>query len=406
MARILVTSISHYGDSPNGNARIATDLADGYARMGHEVWYLCQDALGSGLERELVGRVTILRYRLPGWRIGVPTSLHLEPIAGILRRHLPAPPDVVHGHAPFQYAAVRAVYGARGRWCYTVHSPLVEEMRIAWGGRQWTGRLKAALGLGWLERLESRILRWSDVVVVLSEFTRALLSRRYGQEVGDRARRIDGWTDSGAFHPLDEPLQEARRRLGWPSKTPVFFVLRRLERRMGVDRLLAACTIVRRAGHDFHVVIGGTGSEGRNLRDECRRLGLGDVVSFVGRVPQEMLATAYGACDASIVPTAELECFGIIALESIACGRPALVTPVGALPEVVSQFEREWIARDASPAGIGELLCRFLEGDLPDVDPERVAERLRHFSLARGLSEYSAALDLGQGLSETGCASV
>ena len=60
-----------------------------------------------------------------------------------------------------------------------------------------------------------------------------------------------------------------------------------------------------------------------------------------------------------------MECFGIIALEALACGKPTLVTPIGALPEVMRDFETNWIARDASVQGIADLLSSFLNKQLP-----------------------------------------
>jgi glycosyltransferase involved in cell wall biosynthesis len=100
------------------------------------------------------------------------------------------------------------------------------------------------------------------------------------------------------------------------------------------------------------------------------RLGLSDCVRLVGFVPDDVLPMMYAAADAFVLPTAELECFGIIALESLACGRPVLATPVGAIPEILQQVEPRWLTRDASPGAIAERLVDFLKGDLPVASPE------------------------------------
>ena len=47
-----------------------------------------------------------------------------------------------------------------------------------------------------------------------------------------------------------------------------------------------------------------------------------DYVHFIGRVNDAELDLAYYACDLFILPTIALECFGLIAQESLARGRP------------------------------------------------------------------------------------
>lgn len=399
MALILVTHTSYFTDRPGGSSRIAYDLAHGLAAEGHRVWYLCQDVTSSKPAYEVDGRVTVLRYRLPAGRIHGLLFRHVHHMVtaqAVLRRHLPSPPDVIHGHAPFQYVAARRIYGRRGLWCYSVHSPVVEEMSIVWRNCGLTGYFKALLGGPLLQRMESEILRWSDVVVSLSEYTRSLLAQRHGSRLTTRVRVIPGWTDLDRFRPLAGSLAEVRSYLGWPVNCPVFFTLRRLESRMGLDNLLHAFSLARQAGHQFYAVIGGIGSQESALLDLRNRLGLGSCVSFMGTIPENILPLAYGACDVSVIPTAQLECFGLIALEALACGRPVLVTPVGALPEIIRNFEPRWIASSATPQGIADLICKYLDGALPVYDNTLMGRRLRYYSFARALQEYSQCLGLVQ----------
>jgi len=79
-------------------------------------------------------------------------------------------------------------------------------------------------------------------------------------------------------------------------------------------------------------------------------------------------------CDRSLIPTRHLACFGIIALEALACGRPVLATPVGAIPELIERIEPAWLTRDASPEAIAQLLNDFLDGILPELAPESLRQ--------------------------------
>ena len=60
---------------------------------------------------------------------------------------------------------------------------------------------------------------------------------------------------------------------------------------------------------------------------------------LLGFVAEEDLPWLYRACDISIVPSVALEGFGLPTIESLAAGTPVLVTPIGGLPETVSELD-------------------------------------------------------------------
>ena len=139
------------------------------------------------------------------------------------------------------------------------------------------------------------------------------------------------------------------------------------------------------------VLIGGEGSLRAALERDIQERQLGDCVRLVGFVDGSDVPQLYAASDATVIPSLALECFGIIALESISCGVPALVTPVGALPEIVSRFEPGWIARGNTPAAIAELLARFLNGGVPRHAPAMFRAMLKvEYSLEVAVRRYEA----------------
>jgi glycosyltransferase involved in cell wall biosynthesis len=141
---------------------------------------------------------------------------------------------------------------------------------------------------------------------------------------------------------------------------------------MGLENLIEACARLRTSGAPFSLFIGGEGPLRPALEAQVRGAGLSDIISFLGRIPDETLPRWYAAADAFLLPTAQLECFGLVALEAMASGRPVLATPVGAIPEVVGRYEKEWLSGDASVSGLQELVGRFLAGSLPRWDPHRL----------------------------------
>jgi len=146
-------------------------------------------------------------------------------------------------------------------------------------------------------------------------------------------------------------------------------------------------------GLDFHLMIGGAGPLRRNLETLARDLNLSGRVHFLGYVPDSHLPLMYGACDAFVLPSAALECFGLIAIEALACGRPVLASPLAAIPEILNRFEPRWMARSASEEAIADLLADFLLGNLP-VHPAQDLRAVvaRHYEIGAAIPQFAELL--------------
>jgi glycosyltransferase involved in cell wall biosynthesis len=233
----------------------------------------------------------------------------------------------------------------------------------------------AAVGL-WF--LEWSCLRRAQLVHVLSDFSAAQARARYGVP-GRRLVKIPGGADIERFHPAADRAA-ARAALGLGPRTPLLFTVRNLEARMGLDRLLEAMARVRYFHPHAHLVVAGTGSRADELRQQAAALGIDGIVDFVGFVDDARLVAYYQAADAFVLPTRELEGFGLVTVEALACGTPVLGTPVGATPELLGPLEPALLFRDASAAAIADGLDRFLR----DV----AADPARHGALREACRRY------------------
>lgn len=375
--RIVIPMLHAYPDFPNGSSRVAWREALYFAKAGHEVWVVTQDVRGGRPERRREDGFEVLRYHAPPLSAFDPRrwAIHQRRTADLLRRYLPGPADAVLGHSLLHYEGALSVVGGSTRTAYTVHSPAGPEMLAACRGEPLLARARLRLAAVATRRIERRCLERTQVIRTLSEYTRRLLVEEHGIDPA-RIRVIPGSVDGDRFHPVEDRTA-LKTELKWPTTLPVFFTLRRLVTRMGLDRLLVACARLRKAGREFHLVIGGEGPLQVRLEQKVRELGLTEVVRFVGRVSEAGLPEMYAAADAFVLPTAELECFGLIALEAMASGRPVLATPVGAIPEVIGRYEPGWLARDASAEAIKDLLSDFLAGRLPRHEPALLSARVR-----------------------------
>jgi len=100
----------------------------------------------------------------------------------------------------------------------------------------------------------------------------------------------------------------------------------RLAIEKGLDVLLDACALL---DVDYELDIVGSGSLEREIR--ARRNGR---IRFLGQHPRRELGALYRSHHVFCLP-ARSETFGVVVLEALACGLPAIVTSVGGMPDMV-----------------------------------------------------------------------
>jgi glycosyltransferase involved in cell wall biosynthesis len=211
--------------------------------------------------------------------------------------------------------------------------------------------------------IERAVYRRATRLITLSRAFAEVLQRSY-RIPEERVRVIPGGVDARRFAISHSP-QRARAELALPNDRPIIVTVRRLARRMGLEDLLAAIALIRSHVPEVLLVIAGRGPLAAALRARTFELGLQGNVRLLGFVSDESLPLLYRAATVSVVPTATLEGFGLVTIESLAAGTPVLVTPVGGLPEVVSDLAPELVLPGTSPPALAEGLLAALSGRLP-----------------------------------------
>jgi glycosyltransferase involved in cell wall biosynthesis len=219
--------------------------------------------------------------------------------------------------------------------------------------------------------IEQRVYHRCDRFIVLSHAFGKLLQQEYGI-LGEKIHIIPGGVDIERFQ-VNLTRQQARQTMGFPLDRPILFTPRRLALRMGIDKLLQALVEVKRQVPDVWLAIAGKGALRISLEQQTNELGLQNHVKFLGYVPDEQLPVAYQAADLTVVPSQSLEGFGLILLESLACGTPVLSTPVGGMPEVLAPFQPSLITETPASDALSTRLIELLTGKIPL--PDRAACR-------------------------------
>jgi D-inositol-3-phosphate glycosyltransferase len=177
------------------------------------------------------------------------------------------------------------------------------------------------------------------------------------------------------FRPIKREI--ARCRLGLNGESIILFVGRIVPLK-GIDNLLKAMAYMERKRRIKLVVIGGdehSQAEMQRLENLSQSLKIDESVTFLGLVKQEMLPFFYSAADVCVVPS-YYESFGLVVLESLACGTPVVATKVGGAESVIRHGETGYVVIDNDPYRLADKIALFLStpnGNIAFVDSVRAS---------------------------------
>ena len=272
------------------------------------------------------------------------------------------PFDIINFHQPFSAIGVLSLTGGRRvPYVYTCHSLSFEEYvsRSSFPGNPLKWMLHH-LQISVRKSIEQTVLKKSDQIVVLSEYTREKLERTYGV-TPSKVRVIPGGVDLERFRPSTDKAQ-IRARMDLPQDKVVLFTVRNLVPRMGLENLISAFKIVHNGSREVLLVIGGEGPLEKALKNKVNQCGLENSVQFAGYIPDEDLPSYYQMADLFILPTAELEGFGLVTVEALASGLPVVGTPVGGTKEILTKLGPDYLFDDSTPQSIADGILKALNG--------------------------------------------
>lgn len=216
--------------------------------------------------------------------------------------------------------------------------------------------------------MEQRIIQRADGIITATTEERAQLMRLCGA-LPSQLHVIPCGVDLRLFTPRDK--RQARASLGLDLDRPVLLFAGRLDPFKGADVLLRAAAMME---EDAEIVlIGGSLQQDHDLeqlRQLAADLQIDQRVRFLGAQPQEIMPTMYSAADVTVVPSYH-ESFGLVAVESLACGTPVVATRAGGLATIVRHDETGYLV-PRCPGFFAERLDALL----------RDRDTLRHMSEA------------------------
>ena len=218
-----------------------------------------------------------------------------------------------------------------------------------------------------MRRLEKNVYQSAGKLLVLSRYTERRMEEAFGL-MSDRIVVSSGGVEMPELPSASR--SDVRESFSW--KGPVVMTLRNLVPRTGVDLLIEAAHLLKEDFPALQWCVIGQGALLQKLREQAVELEVSDRIEFTGYLPEEEVKKRMYAADLFMLPTRDLEGFGLVTLEANSCGLPVVATPVTANREVVPSLPLNLLSDDVS----GEALARAVHEMLDEKKGEDEQSRL------------------------------
>lgn len=347
--KILFITENLFPDVMGGSGRVVQEFSLSLIRLGHEVTILTRRKRGLPAA-ETVDGIKVVRYAC-----GNPLNLYRSIAEHLkeLTRHTRY--DAVLLEQPFPGLPVFFSPCLKDTPVIReFHGPWHDEYRVKTGG----SRLKSSLGVRLRKAIDLLTLQRAQKIRVLSDYMKEEVLR-IDPRLESKIVVIPGGVNTERFRPA-KSRAAVRADLKIPEGRRLLFTVRNLTPRMGIQNLIPAMEKIVKTHPDALLHIGGDGPQRQPLTRMIENLGLDDHVKLLGRISDDELKAYYQAADLFILPTRDLEGFGLVTLEAMASGAAVLATPQGGTSEIARGHENLFLFNNATTEAMTEKITEQL----------------------------------------------
>ncbi len=240
------------------------------------------------------------------------------------------------------------------------HGPLAAQL-ANWTGAKLISQLHGTEVWGAIAQKHLLPLARSDLVLCVSRDTRQRLLA-LSPFLEERAFVLPNMVGP-EFSPGDR--EKARRRFGLREEK-VILTVARLDGRGGYkghDRIIRMLpALSKEYNGSIRYLIAGQGEDRPRLEGLANELGVSELTVFLGRIAAEDLPDLYRASDLFAMPSTG-EGFGIVYLEAMACGTPAIGLDIGGVADALADGDFGWCT---SPEEFPGVLRKALSTPMPN----------------------------------------
>ena len=374
--RFIFLSAGYYPDQVGGAFRYVTEVTERLAARGHHVTVIFPGNEPQASCSKSPARAALQRFPQPrgffwnNWR---------QKNISARRNFMAAMPGdgepllAVLCHAFFEPAFA----AHRGRSAFLFTGPWAEEYSFSRQSQKtlWPRRVLDQLIAARMRATERRALRSVDRVLTISRYYEGQLPRWHGADLPP-VRMISGGVNAEQFFPFTDRAA-ARVKFGLKLDEFLFLTVRRLDPRMGLRQLIDAFATVAAQFPHARLWLAGDGPQRGELQAGIDAHQLGDRVRLLGFVAEADLPALYNAADCTLMPSLDLEGFGLATVESLACGTPVAGSRAGATPELLAPLSEDLLFDAISPAILQNKLLAILQN--PQTLPGR--EQCRDYAV-------------------------
>lgn len=350
-----------------GAERVLYEQTTRFAERGHEVHIMTRKLPDHNSDNEVIQNVHEWRYPVEQknkFSFFITSRNNGKQLFETLHQKYKF--DCINFHQPFSaFGVLQSSLSHEVNKIYTCHSLSFEEfvsrnsLPINLGKR-----LLYRLNIYGRKRIEKRAIEASNQIITLSKYTRDKLKDVYNISK-DLVAIIPGGVDLKRFRPTEDK-SKLKQQLGIPTEKIVLLTIRNLVPRMGLDNLILSIKKILNSVSQIHLVIGGEGPLIDDLETLSRKMGINKSITFSGFISEEKLPDYYRMADLYILPTQQLEGFGLVTLESMASGVPVLGTPIGGTQEILGEFDPEYLFNDSTPDSMADLIIKTCQRIIND----------------------------------------
>lgn len=337
-ARPLNIALLMHSLNPRGGVVHTLELAEALIQHGHRVTLIAAGRPGQGLFRPSRALLSLAPLgELPSGLVPM-VGARIQAVRAHLRGLDLGRFDVLHSQDSITANALADLQheGRIAGFVRTVHhlDAFDEPQLMAWQARG----VHAATTLLCVSAL------WQDTLL---------------RDWGRPAHRVGNGVDRQRFQPVVDAARQARdeatlRQLGIAPHGPCWLAVGGVEARKNTVRLLSAFTQVMHQAPAAQLVIAGGASllehaEAHRQFERIRRQhGLAPGLThahrlvLTGPVDDEVLPAMYRRATALLMPSVK-EGFGLVAIEAMACGTPAVVSRIAPFTEHLAPHEAFWV---------------------------------------------------------------